>query len=181
MPATPSAAADEIFEFGAVCHAQRISLANKPGTLNMGRAPSPPQQRVRVHILENGWVARKPSTVDAFCAQSIQEGSTALCDGFASFEIKYDPRSDFRAAWPMDQFAAHDLGPNAVADFDPIVQRVEVVAVASQLGVEDAAQHPHPLPTRAGSPRIRHPEVQFPCATPTVASTLWHLPLFAEI
>ena len=39
----------------------------------------------------------------------------------------------------MDGFEAHDLGLNALVDFDPIVQRVEVVAVASQLGVEDAA------------------------------------------
>ena len=122
----------------AVCHAQRISLANKSARPIWGPGP-PPQQRVRVHILENGWVARKPSTVDAFCAQSIQEGSKAPCDGFASFEIKYDPRSDFRAAWPMDQFAAHDLGLNAVADSIRSSSAWRWSAIASQLGVEDVA------------------------------------------
>jgi hypothetical protein len=187
-PATPSAKADEIFEFGEVCHAQRITLNNKSGTLNGGRAPSPARQRVRVHILENEWVARSTLTVDAFCAQSIEAGSTAPCDGFASFEIKYDPRNDFRAAWPMDRFAAHDLGPNALADFDPIVQRVEVVAVASQLGFEDAAGSGSHTRFQREYLDSHHgyaiPEVQFPVrnsdgrqpARCGAAGTLWPPP-----
>ena len=87
---------------------------------------------MRVHILENGWVARHRR----YLLRAVHPGGLdSACDGFA-LRDQIRPAQRFRA-WPWTSLQRD--GPNAVADFDPIVQRVEVVAVASQLGVEDAA------------------------------------------
>ena len=148
-PATPSAANDQIYEFGEVCHAESIQLANKAGA---GRAPSPSHQRVRVRLRDTRWVTK---VSDAFCAQSIQAGArSTFLEGAMTFQIGHDARCTFRSASTTTEFARTDLGPNASFGFDPIVERVEVRAIPLQLGIEDASGR-----GCATGDRTRHPAI----------------------
>ena len=133
--ATPAAASDGVYEFGELCAAQEVRLANRAGA---DRMTSPAEQRVRVRLQRNQWVA--PTGEDAFCAQPIAPaGVSAALESGVGFQINYDPRNGFRPSGREADFAAEDLGSNVVSDFDPIVAPVSACAVASQLGVEDAA------------------------------------------
>jgi hypothetical protein len=64
--ATPAAARDGVFEFGERCAARQVTLANRAGA---DRMASPAEQRVRVRLQQNRWVA--PSGEDVFCTQTI--------------------------------------------------------------------------------------------------------------
>ena len=113
-PATPSAADDQIFEFGECCHVAHLALSNKSGP---DRIPSPSHQRVRVRLEKNEWCL--PTGEDAFCAKSISAGSTERLDDSIPFHIEFPPACSFRPAGTTTEFATQDLGPNPSFDFDP--------------------------------------------------------------
>ena len=133
--ATPSAANDEIFEFGEDCQVASVKLRNKDG---WGRTASPAHQRTWVRVQENRWLTKAQGGA-IFLTESVRAGTTsAPVDGVLPFRLAYDPRSDFRPAGTTTEFAARDLGyRNAAFGYDPIVEEVQVRTIPTQLGIED--------------------------------------------
>tara|TARA_B110001450_G_C17464949_1_gene417785 strand:- start:527 stop:748 length:222 start_codon:yes stop_codon:yes gene_type:complete len=71
----------------------------------------------------------------------------------------------------MDAFANKDLGLDVPSNFDPIVVQVQVIATASQLGIEDDSGRGASTRFQREYPSSKHgytiPEVQFPVRNQT--------------
>ena len=84
---------------------------------------SPAEQRVRVRLQRNEWVA--PTGEEAFCAQPIAPATVSrVLDGGVGFQINYDARCGFRpggrdaefAATGAPQAAAHEFASQGILD-----------------------------------------------------------------